>query len=101
LSTSRRNAGAATAAKPAILVRFVRRSTRDEVYFARQKLNSFQSKIYINDDLPAATRDLLKTARQLVKEKKLLATWTRYGTLHIKKLDNSVAIVKNSDAFPS
>ncbi len=91
--------GASNGGNRLVAVRFTRRFVRDEVYAARSKLamhnRSTSSKIFINEDLSPASRKLAADLRKMVKDKRLLGTWSRNNKLYVKKLDNSVAVVSS------
>ncbi len=80
-----------------VLVKFVRRYQRDNVYLARKKLMSrgAGSKIFINEDLPQESRKLLGTLRSSIKSHTLLRAWTSFGKIYVKKLDSSIMQVKS------
>ncbi len=84
-----RGATAATA-QPAIMIRFVRRSVRDDVFSARRSLKTYTSpagsKVYINEDLTAANRKILATLRLKVRNKVILGAWSQSGRVMAKDL---------------
>lgn len=88
---------------PSIIVRFVRRSVRDDVYSARMKLKNYKttlnSKVYINEDLTASNRKILAALRLKVRNKTILGAWTQSGKVHAKDCRGNVKpIVTLSEA---
>lgn len=73
---------------PAIIVRFTNRKVREAVYAARLQLKNCKEAIFINEDLTKNAADLFSQARKLVKENKLLKTWTHQGLVYIKSSSN-------------
>ena len=65
-----------TEVKSMVVVKFLRRSVRDDIYAARVKLATFNrstsNKIIINEDLPPAKRLLFAELRKLATTKKML-----------------------------
>ena len=63
-----------TVAKILVVVKFVRRSVRDDIYAARVKLATFNrstsNKIYINEDIPPAKHLLFAELRKLLIQRK-------------------------------
>ncbi len=82
-----------------VLVKFVRRGIRDNVYAAKSMLKAHNQatgeKIFINEDLPQPLRKLSADLRQMVKEKRLQGTWSSGNKVYVKKLDGSVVAVKS------
>lgn len=80
-----------------VVVRFVRRSIRDDVYAAKSQLKAFNratgEKIYINKDLPQALQKLFNDLRQKFKNKLILGTWSKNNKLYVKKLNGSIITV--------
>lgn len=73
---------------PAVIVRFTSRKARDSVYAARFQLkNRKDNTIFINEDLTKTTAKLFAQARKLVKNKVIFSTWTKIGTVYIKRED--------------
>jgi hypothetical protein len=69
---------------PPIVVRFLRRQTRDAVFSARKKLKFSNPGVYINEHLSPKNALLFARARLLVKQKKLHSTYTVNGLVNIK-----------------
>ena len=75
-----------------VIVRFVSRKVRDRVHFARQKLKSLDSKIFINDHLSPFNRYLFNLGLMRKKELNYRYIWTRNGVLFMRQMDGSDAI---------
>lgn len=73
-----------------VVVRFVRRAKRDEVFYARGKLRTTNTTIepakrfYVNEDLADGTRKLFGMARTKLKERLLTSVWTSSGRVHVR-----------------
>lgn len=86
-SASRTSLGASSNSprSPApIIVKFVKRRTRDMMYGARKQLKTVSPGVYINEHLTAENASLHKTARALCKQKKIFSTWTAQGEVFAK-----------------
>lgn len=89
-------------AKPLVLVRFARRAVRDEVFYARSKLKSFNTnkdmadRIYVNEDLTTHNRLLLGAAKRELKSKSIRGAWTSNCHVKIRCLDDSVHTVSSA-----
>ena len=63
-----------------VVVKFVRRSMRDDIYAARVKFATFNrstsNKICINENLPPAKCLLFAELRKLANTKKILGIWS-------------------------
>ena len=70
-----------------LFVHFSNTHARDMVYNARVRLKD--SGIFINEHLTRMTSSLFAEARNLVKSKKLLKTWTMNGVVYIVKSPGS------------
>jgi hypothetical protein len=74
-----------------VIVRFSRRSIRDDVYYSRMKLKSYKTpagnKVYINEDLTTPNRKILGVARNKLRDKHIAGVWTKSGRVFYK--DNS------------
>lgn len=75
--------GAARRPAP-IIVKFVRRRTRDQLFAARKQLKTMRPGVYINEHLTAENASLHRAARECLKQKKLFSTWTSQGEVFIK-----------------
>ena len=69
---------------PAIIVKFVKRRTRDLMYGARKQLKTIRPGVYINEHLTPENAALHRAARVLCKQKKLFAAWTSQGEVLTK-----------------
>ena len=85
-----------------IIVQLKDKPLREKLYEECKKLitpgNPAKS-MYINDCLTKHRQQLLYTARQLVKRKKLFAAWSQHGNILVRKEEDSevVHIKDNSD----
>ncbi len=73
------------------LLKFKDKSLRDKIFEHRKKTatNSSPSEnIYFNDQLTKHRQNLLFTARNLVKSKKLFAAWAQQGNILIRKTES-------------
>ncbi len=91
---------------PAVMVRFVRRSVRDEVYSARSRLKNYttpsNNKIFINEDLTAMNRKILGVLRAKLRNKVIAGAWSQSGRIMAKTLRDSVkhiATLADAHAF--
>ena len=95
---------------PNIIVKFVRRETRDHFYKGRKLLRDkstrdldlarySENKIYIMENLTQANKDLFKESLRVKKDLKYKFIWTFYGRTYLRKDSESpvVAIQKKSD----
>lgn len=95
---------------PNIIVKFVRRETRDHFYKGRKLLRDkstrdldlarySENKIYISENLTQANKDLFKESLKVKKDLKYKFIWTFYGRTYLRKDSESpaVAILKKSD----
>lgn len=92
---------------PNIIVKFVRRETRDAFYRARRKLAGkttddldlgryASNNIYISESLSPANRELFKSCLTFKKNRKYRFIWTHNGRIYLRKEENSPAIMINS-----
>ena len=95
---------------PNIIVKFVRRETRDHFYKGRKLLRDkstrdldlarySENKIYIMENLTQVNKDLFKESLKVKKDLKYKFMWTFYGRTYLRKDSESpvVAIQKKSD----
>ena len=95
---------------PNVIVKFVRRETRDHFYKGRKFLRDkstrdldlarySENKIYISENLSQANKDLFKESLKVKKDLKYKFIWTFYGRTYLRKDSESpvVAILKKSD----
>jgi len=75
---------------PPVLVRFTRRSKRDEVFRAKSALKAYNEqrpmdeRAYINEDLTENNNKLLGIARKAVKDHKLESAWSFNCRIFVK-----------------
>ena len=67
-----------------VIVRFINRRVRNDVYFARKQLKGQNSQVFISEHLTKNASDLFFEARKLLKEKRIFSTWTHNGQVFIK-----------------
>ena len=83
---------------PPILVRFVRRALRDDIYQQRFKLKDYNSahsavdKIFINEDLYGSTKELFKAAWRQRKSPGVQGVWSQNCHVMIKMNDVSTKV---------
>ncbi len=73
------------------LLKFKDKSLRDKIFEHRKKTatnSSPRENIYFNDQLTKHRQNLLFTARNLVKSKKLFAAWAQQGNILIRKTES-------------
>jgi len=80
---------------PPVIVSFVRRTTRDEVYRNRRLLKNHATKIYINEDLTIDNAQVLKLARELYKNKAIQGCWSSNCRVYIKELSGAIKLIKS------
>ena len=93
-----------TVAKIMVVVKFVRRLMRDDIYAARVKLATFNrstsNKTYINEDLLAKSLLFAKLLK-LANTKKILGFWSQNNKLFVKanygSLKKNVPIISDID----
>lgn len=81
----------AAAGPPLTIVKFTNRKAREAVYGARRLLKppsgphiSTSPHIYINEDLCKSVANVYKHARQAVKTKQIISTWTSSCSVYVK-----------------
>ena len=67
-----------------IIVRFATRRVRNLVLRAKKKLKDCGKNIFISEHLTKTNSELFYEARKMLKEKKIFATWTMNGLVHVK-----------------
>ena len=96
ISTSNRLPAAGGNMKP-IIVKFVRRDTRDAIYRKKRNLNSkstmdigFQqnSRLYIHESLTVKTRAILNKVKEFKRRHHFKFVWTRQGKFLLKRNEN-------------
>ncbi len=85
-----------------IILKFKDKETKEKVYAERKKLiqvGSPRKSVYLNDCLTQHRQQLLYSARQLVKGKKLYAAWSQHGNILVRKSESSkiTQIIDNTD----
>jgi len=77
-----------TGAPRPILVTFASRKIRNEVYERRRVLKGkVGAKVYICENLTASVSEIVREARQLVKDKRLHSCWTSGGSVVVKRTE--------------
>lgn len=82
-----------------IIVKFVSYRSRSSFYWGKSKLKGsadFKG-VYINEDLTSQRANLLRSARQLVKNKALLGAWSSDGRIYVKQLDGTKSTIRCKD----
>ncbi len=101
ISTAHRLRARKRGEHPPIIVRFVQRSMRDEVYRSKKMLKTFNEsrslgeKIFINEDLIDANHDLLRTARYYKKKSLFESVWTAGCKVFVKPLSGPPQVIKS------
>jgi hypothetical protein len=67
-----------------IIVRFARRQIRNRVFGAKKQLKNYGGRVFISEHLTKTASDLFFQARKLLKDKRIYATWTQNGQVHVK-----------------
>ncbi len=85
-----------------IILKFKDKETKEKIYVERKKLMQVgnpRKSLYINDCLTQHRQQLLYSARQLVKEKKLYAAWSQHGNVLVRKTESSkiTQVTDNTD----
>ena len=96
--------------QPAIIVRFTRRSIRNQLYAARKKLQKKTTsdiglhtprqenhRIYINEQLTRRNKQLFHNANMKRKTLKWKYIWTQNGRIYVRKENDMPAIKISSD----
>ena len=108
LPTKKNGASSKQTYDPTIIVKFVRRDVRDELYKARKTLRDFNTKdlsferheprnIYVNESLTRKNREIFNKCLQKKKELQYKYIWTNYGKVLLRKDAHSPAIVVTSE----
>ena len=95
---------------PAIIVKFVKRETRENLYRARKNLKSISTadlgysvanKIYINESLTEKSKDLFKLCLNCKKDHSYKFLWTNAGRIFLRKnMSSPVIPVNGADDIP-
>ena len=87
-----------------IIVKFVRRSLRNRIYFLKKKMSPKNSdvvnlhKIFITEDLTKIRRDMIGRLWKLKNDKDIDSYWTKFGNIYVKlENDSSPKRLKVSD----
>ncbi len=86
---------------PPVFVRFVRRSVRDSVFHSKSALRDSNKtlekhrRVYINEDLVEGNRRLLKAARKMFNDKKIMGAWSSNCVVKVKTFDSVVHSIHN------
>ncbi len=68
-----------------VIVRFLNRKVRNEVYQAKKRLKNIAgNQVYISEHLTKSASDLFFAARKMVKDKRLTSSWTQNGQVYVK-----------------
>ena len=89
---------------PSIIVKFVQRSLRDKLYYAKKHLkdkstsdlhmwHTTNNKIYISENLTPKNNLLFKKSLEVKKSKNYRFIWSRHGKIFVWKNTNSSAIL--------
>lgn len=85
---------------PSIIVKFIRRDLRDQLYQARKKLKDFttrnlnlghigDNKIFISESLTSKNKELFNNALKVKKDFNFKFIWTKYGHIYLRKNNES------------
>jgi len=83
---------------PSIIVRFIARKTRNNIYSSRKKLKSAEfndpriDRVFINENLTSRKKHLLAQANQKRKDLHWMYLWTNNGRMHLRKNENGAVI---------
>lgn len=86
-----------------ILVRFSTKQVRDSVMRSKKNLRVNNTPVYISEHLTRSTADLFASARTMVKQGKISASWTYNGQVFIKKTSDLNArpmLIKSANDLP-
>jgi len=83
---------------PSIIVRFIARKTRNNIYSSRKTLKSAEfdepriDRVFINENLTSRKKHLLAQANQKRKDLHWKYLWTNNGRIHLRKNENDAVI---------
>ena len=83
---------------PCIIVRFIGRKNRNNIYSTRKKLKSAEfddpriDRVFINENLTSRKKHLLAQANQKRKDLHWMYLWTNNGRMHLRKNENGAVI---------
>ena len=80
---------------PDIIVALTTHRKKVEIMTAKKNLRQLDEQIYINEQLTPRQGELFASTRSLVKQKRILATWTRDGKVYVKKDGSSPFVINN------
>lgn len=90
-----------------IIVKLARKSKRDEIISAAKSRRNLtteditpgpSAKLYINERLSKTNRRLFRETRQRAQKYNFRYTWTRNGTIYVRKTDGKPAIIIRTEA---
>jgi hypothetical protein len=67
-----------------VIVKFVNRKARNNVYQARTQLKGSENSIFIAEHLTKSTSELFFEARKLLKDNKIYGAWSSNGQVHVR-----------------
>ena len=74
--------------KQPMLVTFTNTNVRNKIFSKKKQLKDHAKRVYINENLTKYRASLFKKARQLVKDKKIQASWVYKGNILIRHTAN-------------
>lgn len=87
----------------AIVVSFINRYVKEEFVAAARACKTLSAadvgfsgasqRVFVNDHLNAASKNLLNSAKLLAKEKNFSYVWVKYGKIHVRKDDSSPVFI--------
>ena len=94
---------------PAIIVKFLSQKLRDNIYFKRSKLKDINNKsgndgfkVFINESLTKANKEVFKAALSFKKRFHYKYIWTNHGLTYLKKdEDHQATIIRRFEDLPS
>ena len=107
ISISHRIPSSRASVDPAIIVKFVRREMRENLYRARKRLKSITTadlgfpvdkKIFINESLTSKNKELFKDCLKFKKDNSYKFLWTNAGKIFLRRNADSPVIPINSSA---
>ena len=84
ISTAHRIKGGDKDKPRPVIVRFTNRRVRDETYSSKTKLKDLPIRYYISEHLSRSASEPFFEARKMLREKKLVSTWTQNGQVHVR-----------------
>ena len=83
---------------PSIIVRFIARKTRNNIYSSSKKLKSAEfdnphiDRVFMNENVTSRKKHLLAQANQKRKDLHWKYLWTNNGRIHLRKNENDAFI---------